>query len=180
MDINQSVRFFPSWNTYDIYQTIGLIELASYIHQNYPNADNWLEIGSKIGESATIFLSFAQTKTLHCVDSNESWIKILKRKFLREVNNNRCFIHHSSSIDFSEKILDNSMDVIYIDADHNYEAVKKDISLYLNKVKSGGYICGHDYSYNHSGVVQAVNELSTVTGKKIIQFQDTSWLMKKD
>jgi predicted O-methyltransferase YrrM len=176
-----STRFFPAWNNIDIYQTIGLIEMVLHIHQNHPNAEHWLEIGSNIGESATIFLGFPQTKKLHCVDIHKSSIELLQRKFLKEMSNGRCFVHHSSSADFALVIPDNSMDVVYIDADHSYESAKEDISLYLNKVKSGGFICGHDYNNGSwPGVVKAVDELSAAIKKDIIVFQDTSWLMKKD
>ena len=37
-----------------------------------------------------------------------------------------------------------SVDFIFIDADHTYEGVKRDIGNYASKVKVGGYICGHD------------------------------------
>lgn len=175
-----SHRFFPFWNDIDIYQTIGLIEMVLHIHQNYPNAENWLEIGSNIGESATIFLGFPQTKKLHCVDINKSSIELLQRKFLKEISNGRCSINHYSSVDFSTVVPDNSMDVVYIDADHSYESAKEDISLYLNKVKSGGFICGHDYSTSWPGVIKAVDELSSSLRKNITLFKDSSWLIKKD
>jgi predicted O-methyltransferase YrrM len=181
MSTNNSTRFFPTWNNIDIYQTIGLIEMVLYIHKNHPSAESWLEIGSNIGESATIFLGFPQTKKLHCVDNNKSCIELLQRKFLKEMSNGRCFVHHSSSADFALVIPDNSMDVVYIDADHSYESVKEDTSLYLNKVKPGGFICGHDYnSGSWPGVVKAVDELSAIMKKDIVVFPDTSWLLKKD
>jgi predicted O-methyltransferase YrrM len=177
----KSVRFFPAWNNIDIYQTVGLIEMVLYIHQNYPNAEHWLEIGSNIGESATIFLSFPQTKKLCCVDLDEHSIELLERKFLKEISNGRCSVHHSASADFATFVPDHSMDVVYIDAGHDYESVKEDISLYLNKAKSGGFICGHDYNSNSwPGVVKAVDELSSSLGKDMIIFKDTSWLFRKD
>lgn len=40
---------------------------------------------------------------------------------------------------------DNSLDFVYIDANHAYDYVVQDINLWYPKVKSGGYICGHDY-----------------------------------
>ena len=38
-----------------------------------------------------------------------------------------------------------SLDFIYIDANHAYDFVVQDIKLWYPKVKSGGYLCGHDY-----------------------------------
>lgn len=42
-------------------------------------------------------------------------------------------------------IEDKSLDFVYIDANHTYQAVKNDIRLWYPKVKSGGIIMGHDY-----------------------------------
>jgi hypothetical protein len=39
----------------------------------------------------------------------------------------------------------NNMTFIYIDGDHSYEHVLKDIDLYERKVMKGGILCGHDY-----------------------------------
>ena len=45
----------------------------------------------------------------------------------------------------SEMFMDNSLDFVYIDANHTYDYVKQDISLWYPKVKSGGWVMGHDY-----------------------------------
>jgi len=59
----------------------------------------------------------------------------------------------------------NTFDLVYIDADHTYESVKKDLYAWYPKVKSGGIFSGHDYceyyiecSNTKFGVVQAVDE----------------------
>jgi hypothetical protein len=45
----------------------------------------------------------------------------------------------------SDLFQDNSLDFVYIDANHAYDYVKQDIELWYRKVKRGGYLCGHDY-----------------------------------
>lgn len=42
---------------------------------------------------------------------------------------------------------DNSLDVVFLDADHRYKCVKRDIQDWLPKVKSGGLLCGHDCEF---------------------------------
>lgn len=51
----------------------------------------------------------------------------------------------------------NSVDFVFIDDDHSYEAVKAGVSAWLPKIKPGGILSGHDY--NHPSVYKAVNEI---------------------
>jgi len=53
---------------------------------------------------------------------------------------------------------DESIDFLFIDANHTYEYVSQDIAAYLPKIKPGGIIAGHDFNGHHPGVVQAVIE----------------------
>lgn len=56
--------------------------------------------------------------------------------------------------------LKQTFDLIFIDADHSYDAVKQDIEVWYPKLKKGGIICGHDYiDYIEYGVKQAVDEI---------------------
>lgn len=50
-----------------------------------------------------------------------------------------------------------SLDLVFIDADHRYEAVYADVLAYLPMVKAGGVIAGHDHGW--PGVARAVGEL---------------------
>lgn len=45
----------------------------------------------------------------------------------------------------SEMFEDESLDFVYIDANHAYDYVKQDIELWYSKVSKGGYLLGHDY-----------------------------------
>lgn len=55
---------------------------------------------------------------------------------------------------------DGSLDWVYVDADHRYEAVRRDILAWLPKVRKGGVIAGHDYAaYPTFGVIEAVTEI---------------------
>lgn len=52
---------------------------------------------------------------------------------------------------------DDSVDFVFIDADHSYESVCKDIDRWSAKIKRGGMLAGHDY-FNADGVRLAVDE----------------------
>jgi len=81
-----------------------------------------------------------------------------------------------SSDIFHPQINDESLDFLFIDGDHRYNQISKDINNYYPKVKKGGIICGHDCEgpeYNelyinedwvgdkHHGVCKAVFEKFT-------------------
>lgn len=51
---------------------------------------------------------------------------------------------------------DHFFDYVYIDGEHSYDAVKRDLSNYSPKVKVGGYLIGDDYGW--TGVAPAVQE----------------------
>ena len=65
-----------------------------------------------------------------------------------------------TSVAAAATFADASLDVVFLDADHSYEAVKADIRAWLPKVKPGGLLAGDDYCYpGTEGVKRAVDEL---------------------
>lgn len=77
------------------------------------------------------------------------------------------------STDGAKQVEDESCDIVYIDADHTYGAVRDDIAAWLPKVKTGGWIGGHDYVNRRNwGVIRAVNE---AFGKDIERGAATTW-----
>jgi cephalosporin hydroxylase len=78
--------------------------------------------------------------------------------------------------DISKRYQNDSLDLVFIDADHSYEGVMAAIGAYLPKVKRSGYIGGDDYSrLGWPGVVKAVDEL--LPAREII---GTAFLCLKD
>jgi hypothetical protein len=65
---------------------------------------------------------------------------------------------------------------VYIDAAHEYESVKADISAWLPKLKSGAILGGHDYlGTTEDGVTRAVNEFIGI-GFNNIKIFNTTWI----
>jgi hypothetical protein len=56
----------------------------------------------------------------------------------------------------SKQFHDNSCDVVFIDMEHTYQAISRDIKLWLPKVKNNKYLAGHDYQDDR--VRRAVHE----------------------
>jgi spermidine synthase len=74
-------------------------------------------------------------------------------------------LHESDSVEALRCFPDGYFDWIYIDANHCYEGVKRDIDKAKRAVKRDGLLVFNDYAFwSHRefmayGVVQAVNEL---------------------
>jgi hypothetical protein len=73
----------------------------------------------------------------------------------------RCRVMRMTSELAAAQVPDKSLDFVFIDADHTYEATKRDIELWLPKVKT--IIIGHDYNGKGDragcwGVKRAVDE----------------------
>ena len=69
---------------------------------------------------------------------------------------NRCKIYEERTDEAYKHFKNDSLDFIFIDADHSYKSVKKDIELWTPKVKTTGMIFGHDV--NWGDVARAVGE----------------------
>lgn len=65
------------------------------------------------------------------------------------------------SVEAAKDFEDESLDAVYIDANHRYEFVVEDIHAWLPKIRKGGIISGHDYAKikqpTNTHVYQAVN-----------------------
>lgn len=135
--------------------------LMKYFSQTYFSEKNNLqiaEIGSYEGNFAKLILEAFPDCNLSLVDlweteNNDFYYSIRSgdveaafetaKKNFSNVSNVKMCKGLSSSIvsDFS----DDSLDLIYIDADHSYAGALKDLQLWYPKIKSGGIISGHDW-----------------------------------
>jgi len=68
------------------------------------------------------------------------------------------FIKNASTVE-AQNYPNNYFDIIYIDAEHDYNSIYNDIVAWHPKLKKNGIICGDDYRQEYNGVIQAVNKL---------------------
>jgi predicted O-methyltransferase YrrM len=68
----------------------------------------------------------------------------------------RAKLIREKSWDAADQFKDSSFGLVYIDGDHTYEGVKKDLNAWYPKVSKGGIICGDDIGW--AGVKEAVDE----------------------
>lgn len=72
------------------------------------------------------------------------------------------------------------LDFIYIDADHSYEGVLKDLYFWFSKIKYDGIIGGHDYMHpNFPGVQKAIDEFFDRFNWKVNYEGDNVWWVQK-
>jgi predicted O-methyltransferase YrrM len=123
------------------------------------------EVGTLHGEFAREILRITEPQELHLIDheAHPDVVTLTEESSLRD----RVRFHHRDSAEALQAFPDRYFDWIYIDAQHAYDGVKRDIDVARCKVKDGGLLVFNDYivwSYVEMepyGVVAAVNELCT-------------------
>jgi predicted O-methyltransferase YrrM len=145
--------------------------LYSEVVKKFNNA-KFVEVGSWKGRSSVFMgveiINSQKNIEFYCVDTWEGskeheGMEVLKenklyKEFIKNINPISHIIKpiRMTSNEASSLFLDQTLDFVFIDADHEYKAVKNDIEVWYPKVKSGGIIAGHDYQL--SGVKSAIND----------------------
>lgn len=81
----------------------------------------------------------------------------------------------------SEKAIEDincMLDFVYIDGDHSFRFIKKDLELYYPKVKIGGVIGGHDFDGGFIDVPRAVLEFSKKRKLALNGLKSDYWIVK--
>jgi hypothetical protein len=144
-----------TYNMDYIYSSTHLLEIDC--HQKYVSqATNCIvEIGVLDGATTKQFLDIAKCKVYGIdpiiIDSNSNVL-------IGDLNKINNLEKHYSSFTFIKdysfnvvKTWKEPIDYIFIDGDHNYEAVKKDMEDWFSHVKQGGYMSFHDSAANRGG-----------------------------
>ena len=112
------------------------------------------EVGVRDGRTTFHLLNQNTDLVIYAVDKN---ISGFYNNQIKEKYGNRLIAIEALSVDGANSIDNASLDLVFIDADHSYEWVKKDIAAYKPKLKSQGWLTGHDIDF--PGVNRAVNEV---------------------
>lgn len=95
------------------------------------------------------------------------------RKNLSDFKIDLVKIHKMNTHEAAAFYCEGDIDMLFIDADHSYQAVKQDIEDWLPKIKENGIIAGHDFF--REGVQKAVMEQL-----KEVEHQETIWFKKNE
>lgn len=150
-----------------IYQNItgwfSFPKLYSEMVKKLPSGSRLVEIGTYHGCSFSYLVIEAMNsgKTFDIVGVDACpWpdVEPTFNRNMEPLKGNFRTLFGGDSFDRAKDFEDGSIDFCFIDANHTYEFVSKDIAAYLPKMKKGGVIAGHDYNSQHPGVIQAVDE----------------------
>jgi hypothetical protein len=134
-------------------------------------ADNGIgaEIGIREGKTSFCILDNTQTRKLYMIDP---WVKLHKcyshsaecerdYNFVKSEVDRRFKDRAVIIRDKSENVVNQiqeELDFIFIDGNHDYEYVMKDLTLYVPKMKRGSLVMGHDWCSSYLGVVGALTD----------------------
>jgi hypothetical protein len=96
----------------------------------------------------------------------------IKEQFLNNCSKfNNLRLIEGTSEDAAKEIPDKSVDMVFIDSAHDYEAVKKDLLVWKDKPVK--LLCGHDYSFDSvykavSEVIGDIRQYETIWYKELI------------
>lgn len=167
---------------------------------NQHNLNNAVEIGVDRADYTCRFLERWKGCNLYCIDPylpypnmpfdrtgdfNLACVRLAR--FMDKVRiiktTSREFCESLDIVDPATSLPNFKPDFVYIDAEHSYESVKKDIDLWWSKLTPFGVLSGHDYSKEFPGVRQAVNEfVESIPGAILFLTKDfpNSWFVFKD
>ena len=131
-----------------------------------------IEIGSFHGRSTKALAATPGIVcTFDCVDpmyerhNPKPQAEIFAENLRDEILDHKVHAYYFPSPQAAELFGDGHADMIFIDGDHVYQAVKADILAWMPKLHAGGLLCGHDYTHavdgliERPGVKQAVDEI---------------------
>jgi uncharacterized protein (DUF952 family) len=149
-----------------------MILFLKYTHNNEPLIG--AEIGVASGLNAESILKTLPMKKLYLIDP--CFDECAHAEALRRLKGFLQIVWLRRKSEDAARYIQEPLDFVYVDGNHDYSHVKRDFQLYYSLLKSGGVIGGHDYGPAELGVVKAVNEFN-LSHDVQIQFPDW-WIVK--
>lgn len=129
-----------------------------------PQGGVMAEIGVDRGDFSLEILNRCKPQKLHLFDIDISRLVNTEVRAEMASDDTRLQVHVGDSSTNMSKMPNDYFDMVYVDGDHEYSGVMKDIEALLPKMKPNGIIVFNDYavwsatSMFHCGVARAVNE----------------------
>lgn len=180
-------------------------DAKSTVLQCLPRNGVGMEIGVWRGDFSANILRIAEPRKLYLVDPwkatssathRKSWysrekvtqermdqlFEHVKSRFSSDIAAQRVMVHRAPSHEVLPTLTAGAFDFVYIDGDHTFEGVSKDLSGAFRIVRVGGLVCGDDYSQSGwwgDGVVRGLHQF-IATHPVIIEFaMNTQFVIRK-
>lgn len=144
-----------------------------------------VEVGVYAGDGTKLFLQSGKFNKIFSIDpwksgyddndeASKSSMQEVEKEFDKVVTLNSTIVTKlkGTLYEYKDLLKQYPIDIVYIDAKHTYDAVKRDISIAL-ELNPRIAIAGHDYEEGWPGVMKAVDECFKSPDKV---FSDTSWI----
>lgn len=142
------------------------------ILQKLPKGGTAVEVGVAYGDFSRLIMEIVNPDTFIAIDTfgirpgDEPWGRqVLKDngcshydyytgKFREPIRTGRMIVKKGLSWEMLEQLPDQSVDYMYVDADHSYASVTKETAALGKKIKPGGIVQFNDYTYfDHDAMV---------------------------
>jgi hypothetical protein len=162
-------------------------EVYRIIAEAIPENGIVAEVGTWLGRSLGAFMQFCEEKgktpKIHAIDTFKGTLSegeahagivaahggsirsAFEKNIAQFTLSKNVIVHEADSVVVAQALADARLDAVFIDGDHTFDAVTRDVAAWWPKVKKGGIIAGHDYDYPE--VAAAVYMLLGRNGYKI-------------
>ena len=163
---------------------------AQLINKKYDSPIVAVEIGVRQGNNALAMLQEMNIKALFLVDpfspyddggsyqDERTQRKNMLAMFDRLAQHREKIVWLFQKSETAAQLFpDQYFDYVYIDGDHSYESVKKDLGSWYRKIKPDGVMAGHDYGclVAWPDVTKAVDEFIREKDLTVIRCGDSDW-----
>lgn len=80
-----------------------------------------------------------------------------------------------SSVEAAAEFEPGAIDLVFLDASHDYQAVAADLAAWWPRVREGGILAGHDFSDRHPGVARAVQRFAREHDRAVRRAAGSVW-----
>lgn len=154
------------------------------------------EVGVALGDFSDLFIQVCEPERFIAVDLfglhhvSEIWGRTTKdlfgggthgsfyrNRFADAIARGKLIVLEGDSVAMLATLEDASLDIVYIDAGHDYKSVKRELAVTRRKIKDDGWIILNDYVMADAvtgnvpyGVIQATNEFMIAENWEMIYF----------
>lgn len=166
-------------------ELVCIAELAKALPEN----STVVELGSLFGKSSVHWAKNASDSVnIYCVDpwKRENWIEPLEKKFNTTFSietfweniadsSNIIALQAYSPQDFTDWNI--PLDIYFDDSVHKNPIFRENLYFWLERMKPGSIMCGHDYSSSFPDIVKEVNQLADKFSVPL-EVVDNIWIIR--